>query len=428
MLENPDISSIYLGADITDDISVSRNNVTIDGEGNTLTGKVSLSGNGIKLKNIKVVPETALENNSSLIEVTGKDAVLDGVTIDNMTTNVETSDSKNPIFAIKVAGENATVKNSKLNGPTEGHAYSMVFVDGGVKGPVTIEGNTFDNLENAKNVIEFNNGYKIEDGTVIKDNKFTGDVEHTAITMMNFEEGAYVTLENNELAGGIRISNTSGKEATIEFKGGKAVRNADDEGDWGYVLVQQVGNEDYSDMTIKVNDFKKENGSLYTDNKGEGKDLFCSLYSSTGAEHKIADDKAPVILFEQGLDKILVARDGNDITYGKKVSDLQENITVSNTGKISGTIKYATGLVGAAFTEGNGFAFHINKDYLPVGSTADNLMIGWNERARAKFDASDYNCTFRVDVDNRTTQPLKIWMNDEVIYEYDLSGLKLLKE
>lgn len=377
---------------------------------------------------MKITPETQMTENTSLIEVTGENTILNGITIENMTTNAVTNDSKNPIFAIKVAGENTTIKNSKLSGPTEGHAYSMVFVDGSVTGPVTIEGNTFDNLENAKNVIEFNNGYKIEDGTVIKNNKFIGDVEHNAITMMNFEEGAYVTLENNELAGGIRISNTSGTEATIEFKGGKAIRNSDDEGDWGYVLVQQVGQEDYSDMTIKVNNFKKEDGTVYTDNTGIGEDLFCSLYSSTGVEHKIADDKAPVILFDQGHDKILVARNENDITYGKKVSELQENVKISQEGKVTGTIKYVTGLVGAAFEEGNGFAFHVNKDKLPVGATEDNLQIGWSEQVRTKFDASDYNCTFRLDVDDRSKKPLKIWMNDKVIYEFDLSGLVLNKQ
>ena len=376
---------------------------------------------------MKITPETQMTENTSLIEVTGENAILNGITIENMTTDAETNDSKNPIFAIKVAGENTTIENSKLNGPTEGHAYSMIFVDGSVSGPVTIEGNTFDNLENAKNVIEFNNGYKIEDGTIIKNNKFIGDIEHTAITMMNFEEGAYVTLEDNELAGGVRISNTSGTEATIEFKGGKSAWNSDAGDDWGYVLVQQVGNEDYSGMTIKVNNFKKEDGSLYTENAGTGKDLFCSLYSSTAAEHKIADDKAPVILFEQGLDKILVPRDDNDISYGKKVSDYQENIKVSQDGKITGTIKYIEGLIGAAFTEGNALAFHVNKDKLPIGATEDNLLIGWDERARTAFDPNDYNCTFRIDVDNRTKKPLKIWMNEEVIYQYDLTGL-VLKE
>ena len=48
-----------------------------------------------------------MTENSSLVEITGNDAKLDGVTIEGITTDAETNDSKNPIFGIKVAGENA---------------------------------------------------------------------------------------------------------------------------------------------------------------------------------------------------------------------------------------------------------------------------------------------------------------------------------
>ena len=367
-----------------------------------------------------------METNSSLIEVTGENTVLDGIMIDDMTTNAKSNDRTNPIFGIKVAGENAVIKNSTINGPTEGKAYSMLFIDGSASGPVIIEGNTFDNLDGVHNVLEFNNGYQIPDGTIIRDNKFVGDVSHTSITMMNIAPYATIKLENNEM-NGIRISNTANAEATIEFKGGKALFNESYEDDWGYLLIQQLGQEDYSKMTIIVDGLKKEDGTDYKENTGTGKDLFCSLYSNSGEEHKISNDKAPVIIFKQGHDKIFTARDGNNISYNKKVSELQENVAISPEGKITGTLLYVTNYTdNPSHKEGNFLAFHINKDKLPLPSTDDNLQIGW-DRSLAKFDPNDYNCTFRIDVDDRHKKPLKILLNDEVIYEFDLSGLVLKK-
>ncbi len=363
-----------------------------------------------------------MTKNTSLIEVTGNNAVLNGVTVDGITTDAETNDSKNPIFAIKVAGENAVVKNSTLNGPAEGHVYSMIFVDKATTGVLTVEGNTFKNLDGVRNVLEFNNGYAISDGTVIKDNKFVGDIEHTAITMMNFEPNAHVILENNTL-NGVRISNTANANATIDFKGGKATFNEGYSEDWGLVLIQQLGNEDYSKMAINVDGFRKEDGTLYTENSGKGKDLFLATYSNTGAEHKLADEKAPMLIFKQGHDKVLVARNGNDTSYGKEVSEYQTDIKVSQEGKLTGTLLYATGIEGAAFTEGNALAFHINKDKLPLCATDENIKIGWSEEARVNIDPSDYNVLLRVDTHKGET--LKIYVNDKVVYEYDLSALKL---
>ena len=421
-LEDPDIEEIEITKDITDNITVTRDNLAIDGNGNKLTGTINLGGNGLTLRNIKITPAAQMETNTSLVEVAGNDAVLDGVTIEGMTTSAESNDSKNPIFGIKVAGENAIIKDSTINGPTKGKAYSMIFVDKAATGALTVEGNTFKNLDGVRNVLEFNNGYAIPDGTVIKDNKFVGDIEHTAITMMNFKPNAHVVLENNTL-NGVRISNTANANATIDFIDGKATFNEGYSEDWGLVLIQQLGNEDYSKMTINVDGFRKEDGTLYTENSGKGKDLFLATYSSTGAEHKLADEKAPMLIFEQGHDKVLVARNGNDTSYGKKVSEYQTDIKVSQEGKLTGTLLYATDIVGAAFTEGNALAFHINKDKLPLCATDENIKIGWSKEVRVNIDPSDYNALLRVDTHKGDT--LKIFVNDEVVYEYDLSGLTL---
>ena len=367
-----------------------------------------------------------MTTNTSLIEVNGGSAVLDKVTVEGMTTDAERNDSGNPIFAIKLAGEDATVKNSTINGPARGSAYSLVFVDGKATGSVTIEGNTFDGLDNVRNVLEFNNGYAIPNGTIIKDNKFVGDIEHTSITMMKFEPNAHVILENNTL-NGVRISNTADANATIDFKGGKAAFNEGYEDDeWGFALIQQVGNEDYSKMTINVDNFQKEDGTFYTENSGTGKNLFLSTYSSSTLDHQIVNEKMPMLIFKQGHDKVLAARDENETSYGKRVSEYQTDIKVSQEGKITGTLLYATGIVGAAFTEGNALAFHIDKDKLPLCATDKNIKIGWSKEVRVNIDPNDYNALLRVDTHKGDT--LKIFVNDEVVYEYDLSGLKLINE
>lgn len=417
------IKEIKLDVDLTDDLNISRNDLVIDGKNKTLTGKINLAGNKLTVKNVTVKPAEQMAKNTSLVEVAGNNAVLDGVTIDGITTSETKNNSANPIFAIKVAGENTTVKNSKINGPAEGKVYSMVFVDKTATGKLTVEGNTFDNLDGARNVIEFNNGYKIPDGTVIKNNKFVGDIEHTAVTMMNFAPNAHVILENNEFAGGIRISNTAGTAATIDFKGGKTLRNSDDQGDWGYVLIQQVGSEDYSEMTINVDGLKKEDGTEYTNNSGKGKDLFCSLYSGTEGDHKIKPEKSPVILFAQGHADVMKARSAEETSYNKPVSEYQTDVAIAKDGKVTGTLLWATGIEGAAFTEGNALAVHINKENLPAGATDSNIEIGWSKSVKVALDTKEYNALMRIDTHKGDT--LKLFMNGEMIYEYDLSGLVL---
>ena len=295
-LADSNVTTIELDNSLTDDLTISRNDLTIDGENNTLTGKISVSGNNVVIKNAHLTNNTKLAKGSNLVDISGENVVLDNITVENITTSTTELKGDDAAFAINITGKNATVRNSILNGPTENKLYSMVFVASTAQGSVTLEGNEFRNLENVRNAFEFNNGYKIKDGTVIKGNKFIGDVEHTSITMMNFEPNAHVTLENNEI-NGFRLSNTSSAKVAIEFKGGKALFNSDDESEYGWMIVQQVGSEDYKDTTIKVNGLVKEDGSHYTENSGTGKELFCSLYSSSEGDHNIKPEKQPKFEF-----------------------------------------------------------------------------------------------------------------------------------
>ena len=246
---------------------------------------------------MKVTPSEQLTGkDTNAITITGNNATLDGVTVEGVTTSAANPKTQ-PVYMVTVNGSNPTVRNNTFNGSTDGKVYSLLRIGQNASENVVIEGNTFKGLENVYNVIEFDGGYKADNNLVIKSNKISKNIIHNGISLYDFEANANVVLEDNEI-NGMRISNYSGNPATIEFRGGKAVFNDDYEEEYGFLTIQQTNNnQDYKNMTIKVNGFKKEDDTRYTENSGTGKELFASFYSNNAADNVIPEEQRPTINF-----------------------------------------------------------------------------------------------------------------------------------
>lgn len=114
--------------------------------------------------------------------------------------------------------------------------------------------------------------------------------------------------------------------------------------------------------------------------------------------------------------------------YGKKVSDLQTDVTVDDT-EITGTLKHVTGYTGFNGTEvdeqsGNFLALQVD---VPEGATATTELLNGD---KGPVDiTSDKFCVYRIT--DKDTQQIKveISMNGEKESNvYDLSNLVLETE
>ena len=158
--------------------------------------------------------------------------------------------------------------------------------------------------------------------------------------------------------------------------------------------------------------------------------LVCNIHSNTQTiKFTLVEDEyynttfdLSELVLDQDISKVITARDGNLDTFNKKVSDLQENVTIQNDGfgkgKATGTSKWVTGYSNPAGSEGNWIAFHVDNTKLPKGTVKYAIS-----EAEADPDTNDWNVNIRLD--NKSDKIFKIKVNDQVIYELDLNEITL---
>lgn len=272
--------------DISKNLDITKP-LTIDGKNNKLTGTLTLSGANVTVKNVEV-------NNKVVVK--GENAVLDTITIKEAHSTQQDGTSQPHNHMVDVTGKNITIKNSTFSGSSDTSTYGVfrdaIFIEDAATGDVTITGNTFTDLKNVYNGIDFGNSFKVNN-LVFKDNKFDPEILHNALSMYDFEEGANITIENCELPS-MRISNFNNATATINFNSGRAVfteAELSQPSEWGFLLFQQVRKEEsFKTITVNINGFKNPKGNKYTA-EGTEAEKFCSYYNSTDPEnHKVAPE------------------------------------------------------------------------------------------------------------------------------------------
>lgn len=270
-LADSTIDTIYLPDNFTSTTNALDINrpVTIIGNGATLSNQVTISGDNVVLKDVVLTDD---------LTVTGENAVLDEVIIQGVTSTGTGNGNGHTVVKVDTTGD-FTMTNSTIdNASSTGSFYNALNIQ--ATGVVTIEGNTFTNMNNVYNVIEFSQDVVTANGTTIKGNKFDGANKNNIISMYMFEEGTVINIEDNEFAfsgNALRVSNYNNVN-NVTFNISNNKYDGTLTGAYaGFMLFQEVKNESFSGITVNVSNLIGPSGNLVTaDSTGE--DKFCYYY------------------------------------------------------------------------------------------------------------------------------------------------------
>lgn len=254
-------SIISLSNDIvvTNDLTLDKS-VTIEGNGATIEGELTLLSGDIVLKDVTV---------SNYLAVLSDSTVLDNVTISDINTGV-TSGKGTGKYIVKVSDGDFTMKNCTMTS-IEGKAYNAINI--ATDGKVVIEDNRFETMSGVYNTIEFSQSKPLSN-VVIKNNYFTRQAgTHNIINMFIFEEGAVITIEGNTFeysANAVRLSNYTNASATFNI-----INNTYNDGDtdeWGGFMIFQAPHvdESFANFTVNVTNLVGPAGTKINTVEGDG--------------------------------------------------------------------------------------------------------------------------------------------------------------
>lgn len=294
-MSNPSITNIVLNGSIEDleEIDINKS-LTINGNMNTLSGKINVSGNNVKIKNVTL-------NNK--VNVSGNDVTLDTITVDSFKSSQ--TDMKQPPFErmIEVSGDNFTIKNSTIRGTEDtssnGVFRNAIWIDDKAGENIVLDNNNFESLNNVYNAVEFGQNYKVGENVKIIGNTFDAELAHNSISFYKFVEGANVTLKNNHIAY-MRISNYDNVAAYITFEGGQAEFSEADKAspdDLAFLTAEIVSDSDsFEDMIIFIDGFKDGEGKEYTED-GTGLGKFIEYWDDVKKTYDIDAGKKPIVTY-----------------------------------------------------------------------------------------------------------------------------------
>lgn len=123
---------------------------------------------------------------------------------------------------------------------------------------------------------------------------------------------------------------------------------------------------------------------------------------------------------------------GTETKYGKKVSDLQDDVVINTNRKIDGTLHYVTGYTEfnsfePTEQEGNYLALDFSDNWLgDTDPTTFTVELKGGKKEPVTLTDGDAFCVFRVT--NPNTQSIKVVSTDSTgttTVEYSLKGLTL---
>ena len=276
--------------------------ITINGNGATIKSKLNITGNEVKIQDVKL-------NNT--VAVTGENVVLDKVEM----TGFDTGYSKpkpSGVSLIKVASDGPfTLTNSTISKVT-GTAYNLINVATAEK--IVIENNTFGietgDLKGIYNLIEFSQAKNkaIKDGTIIRNNVFNSKTANNVISMFNIEDGATITIENNTFAysgNALRLSNYFNTSATFNIYNNTVLDGSNDA--WGgFICFQAVGKNApehadtyFAKYTINVKNLVGTDGNVVNtiEGNGTGANRVGYYYADYSADNTMPDSAKAKVNF-----------------------------------------------------------------------------------------------------------------------------------
>ena len=277
-IANGDVDNVELSENVviekSEPLTLDKS-ITINGNGATIKDEIQITGDNVKLENIK------LENK---VNVTGQNAVLDKIKMINFDMGYDAA-RPSGVALIKVTTDGEfTLTNSEISNVT-GTAYNLINIATPEK--VIIENNTFgadtDDLEGIYNLIEFSQAENeaIKDGTSISNNIFNADISHNVISMFNIENNATITIEGNTFAysaNAMRLSNYYNTSATFNIFDNTVLDG--DASEWGGFicfqapkvneLVPEHADTYFAKYTINVKNLIGTDGNVINTIEGEG--------------------------------------------------------------------------------------------------------------------------------------------------------------
>ncbi len=277
-ITNEDISTVELTKDVVIETEAEEpltldKKITINGNGATIKSKLNITGNEVKIQDVKL-------NNT--VTVTGENVLLDEVEITGFDTGYSNS-KPSGVSLIKVNSDGPfTLTNSTISKVT-GTAYNLINIATPEK--IVIENNTFgtgtDDLTGIYNLIEFSQSQDkaVKDGTIIRNNVFNSKAGNNVISMFNIEDGATITIENNTFAysgNALRLSNYFNTSATFNIYDNTVLDGSNDA--WGgFICFQAVGSsapahadEYFAKYTINVKNLVGTDGNVINTVEGTG--------------------------------------------------------------------------------------------------------------------------------------------------------------
>ncbi len=312
VLADKNVDEIILEQDISEvqPLTINRS-VTIEGaEGAdvTLKGNVKVDADNVKIKNLTIEdPDYSATAGVMLASNSSEEEVMvisnKGVTIENVTfKHLKTSDTSEKgengqsIITVEANADNVTIKDCTFEGNeetnTNGIFRNIILVKKDAGSNITITGNTFKQLKNIYNGIEFAFDYQVKKGNniVIENNTFTGDIKHNSLSMYSFESGSTIELNNNTFAG-VRFSNVNGGDATINFNGGQIIVGEESHGPVTFQRTSE--NDNIKKLTVNVKELKDKSGDLFS----EENDKFAGFFDNTKDVDTFDDQNKPTIKY-----------------------------------------------------------------------------------------------------------------------------------
>lgn len=394
--------------------------------------------NGYQIKTKEALKEGNYEVSVSVIDKNGKTGTgtvsivvkETNIKIDSVTINYSASTYEEKSEGTKAGATLATIK---VEGGNKPYSYkisgnSSVEVDesgnikaksdlkaGDIKAKVTVTDADGDSADTEFNITV--QSFKLVDVTKVVIpreqngktwNKKISDLQKADITVVSTGEGTG------------KITGTS--KYAIDYQQPDSV-----DGNWVALHIDNtklpLGEVKYVTEKGELDpDTKDWNFNIRLDNKKDK-----SFKIQVDGEILYTIDLKEIILEEKLKDitEVILTRKDSEMTFNKKIEELQKNIKVVKTGygtgEMTGTLNYITGYTNPAYSEGNVVSFHIDNTKLPKGT----VKIGIGDTF-VDPDMNDWNVNIRLD--SSKNREFKIKVDDEILYTLDLSKLVLLKD
>lgn len=237
--------TVKLLKDVTEDITIEKDGVTLEGGGNVLNGTVTVKAGGVTINNVKFSGTTTTTKNAVLIKATtsGKFTFTNN-TVENLT-------GFRTLLTLDVGGVATITGNHFENGTGNNEST----------------GNGY----NAYNVIEFSQlkDYPTATGTTVSNNTFTEKAfSNNAISLYRLAADAEYTISGNTMAfaaNGLRVSNYSSVKPVTFKLSGNTYENTLDGEYAGFIVLQdtdKTNDQNFKDITFDISDLTGPKGSL----------------------------------------------------------------------------------------------------------------------------------------------------------------------